>query len=465
MLLLSLQYARRFYLICPLLLLLQIALLSVEASNATFGGLEAGVLACCLVMLAATFVGGIGVWRLRADLEADADGRGSSAQRALEAFFWFVLLLSLVTCVLSAVDLVTILNGDADAAITDEASKFPEVFIAKARRVGVNPAPNTGSVSGVQHTLAGLKIAAATLAGLHLLLALPALWCVAKVVTFLELLRDLVRSLSVLNVVLALGLLFFAVQGIALALTLLTLTPDEESASSNENTTLLPPILAAAAAASLGVFAVCPVTIYGLQAAHHENIGKLEWYQLLAALVALCSMTVGVGTLLVIPAYVSRRVDSSCRDILQSVPEAWLASLPPSAGCSKYYGRAMRVDSLGHLFVDPRSPHVGHLTNCLHSSDRVLAWEYADGPSNQSCSTSGLYSCLNLGLNNEEAGCCASLRASISFYFVMLGAACLAVTISLVCAAIGARVIAKRFLSNPAIRALVEKRMRRKALN
>ena len=69
-------------------------------------------------------------------------------------------------------------SGRADAALKDEASKFPASFALKAKTLAIE-AINTGSVSAMQGAMAILRMTGASVGGVHLLLTLPALWCVA----------------------------------------------------------------------------------------------------------------------------------------------------------------------------------------------------------------------------------------------------------------------------------------------
>ena len=156
------------------------------------------------------------------------------------------------------------------------------------------------------------------------------------------------------------------------------------------------------------------------------------------------------------PLFVEQQLEpSKCRVILQSLPEAWLASLPPHAGCSKYYGRAVRLDDSGEMFVDPRSASVGLITNCLDPRDRTFAWEYAQqvvGANASSCTGAALYACVNA----DHSGCCSSLNTSISFYFVASGICCCAISAFLLLGALGAHLVTTRYLRNPALKHLVQ---------
>ena len=492
----TLEQARTFYQLSPLLILLQggyLAITAVQARQSAVatgwaGAPEIAGLACCAIMFVATLIGIPGVWRLRSDLDADADGHGSTAQHALEIFFWFVSILSVATFALSVFDLVSLLNGHADTALRHEASRFPETFIEMARQLRIDPTPNTGSVDAVQRTHSYLKIAGVAIASVHLCLAVKAAWCVAKIVTFLEIMRDLVRCLSVLNAILVLGLIFLAGQGLALVLILFTLNG-------------VPPVvfaaITAASTALLLLFMVVPATMQGLLAAHHEDIVKLKRFQRSATFVACCALAAGLGILLSLPPRIDEHIQLNCRTVMQSVPEAWLATLPPNVGCQKYYGRALRVDADGGLFLDNRSSHVGSLTTCLRPNDRALAWEYPDDDHEtemtaelrsqvpiagwtehltdegikfyhhvdsgdtaweepeavrvaKECAGDGLYACLN-------DDCCESLRTSVAFYFIMLGVDCVAIAVSFLLAAMGAHDLVHRFFSNPALTHLVNK--------
>ena len=410
----SLKCAHLLFL-CLCLIVLQIVLVAIGTIHVVQEPSGAAIAACSssFAMLIATAIGMVGLWRLLADLKADADGRGSVAQRFLEVFFWFVSVLAVAAVVTEAIGIEMWLSGRADAALKDEASKFPASFALKAKTLAIEAIPNTGSVSAMQGAMAILRMTGASVGGVHLLLTLPALWCVANIVTFAELYRDIVRILSTLVAIASCAIIVFSGQGFALVTVLFTLDGTPFSAMSV-------PLVLTSACCFVCVCMVIPLAIFGHLAAHHENLRKLQLFSKFAIGVAVLSCASGVALLTSMPPFVEQQLEpSKCRVILQSLPEAWLASLPLHAGCSKYYGRAVRLDDSSEMFVDPRSASVGLITNCLDPRDRTFAWEYAQqvvGANASSCTGAALYACVNA----DHSGCCSSLNTSISFYFVAL---------------------------------------------
>ena len=542
----SQPHVRRFtWLVVPLrgLHAAAIGLSHVQVQHAPAGsrGAQLGVLICSYMLLVATEAARVGLWAMRLELHAHEDGRRYRGQRAMEAFLWFAPPFACAAFLLAVVDLEDAASGHLGALLAEDASRFPATFARSARALSVDPAPNTGSLSSVQASLVGLKIASATVAVLYLPLITLAVRSVAKMLTPVEILRGLMPCLMCLNAFLAVGVLLFASPGLALVLALFTTEADGADADGADalqevaDEGVAVPVLLSSCAVVLATCLVLPVTVHGWRAARQESIQSLEFFRRLAFIVASSAAFIGLVLLLVMPSFVDRRMTRDCRAIVQSVPEGWLAALPP-AGCAKYYGRALRVDPNGVLFVDPHSPSVGTLTTCLSSRDRSRAWEYemhtappatssssfasasifngsfsfaTPTPTNDSsslevsnqttlvqpaatsnstqgrrlaaipdgvnssqapaipeaavngsqlrfdggleCGGEAMYACMN------EAGCCASLRASITFYFVLLGACCLVLAGALLLSAFGARAVVQHILSGPVANELKKK--------
>ena len=56
---------------------------------------------------------------------------------------------------------------------------------------------------------------------------------------------------------------------------------------------------------------------------------------------------------------VSTFVDDHCKALTQKLPYDFLEAMPLGASCTKYYGRALRLDENGVHYVDSSHPEVG----------------------------------------------------------------------------------------------------------
>ena len=378
--------------------------------------------------------------RLRRDLLRDKDGRDTPAQQLLEFYFWAMVAAILAVVVLTTLDLVSLMNGEVDAAITAEASRFPVRFQGVATALGVDPTPNTGATDSVKDSVEVLVMANCFIAFLLLVFLIPSLYYIVKIVSLFEILQGLVRNVTIIALFVLVWILMLSSQAITLTSTVIV------GSMCAEDVWVL--YLMVALSLVISTFLAFPVTCFGLVAAAQESVEKLGRFQYLSWAVATIQLPIGICLIFAASSILNDYFGCNCRAVTQSLHQDSLASLPGFSGCTKYYGAATSFLD-GALTVDPDHPSVGLLTSCLDPADRAFAWDVGQANGTSACESFN-YGCLNA----YEDGCCGSLKSSLQFFYAMLGGASLACALLCLVAARGSRSLVQLVLSNPAIKRL-----------
>ena len=173
------------------------------------GGRRRGFVCADLLLLCA-MAGLAGSCRLISDLKADDDGRETTAQRILEAYFW---VASLVGLVLGSLAIARRSSCRRMRLTLKTASTSPDAFKETAARLGIDSSFGSDAVDAVSRTATVFKWAATTLSLILLCVLLVACAAAARIVTTFELLQGLLHNLGILSLIVSAGLIYLSVVG------------------------------------------------------------------------------------------------------------------------------------------------------------------------------------------------------------------------------------------------------------